>query len=88
MELWYNNLDLVFPLTVRNRQNGDRIQLSAGTKKVNDLLIDLKIPRDDRANQLVLLNRNQEILWVPGIKISKIAKEGNQKIYLTYRKGK
>ena len=34
-------------LVLRYRQAGDTIKLSGGTKKVSDLLIDLKIPREE-----------------------------------------
>lgn len=87
IELWYNNLDFVFPLYCRNRRIGDRIRLSAGTKKISDLLIDLKVPREEREKVLVMENRNHEIFWIPGYKIGPLAREGNQKIYVSYRKG-
>jgi len=87
IELWYNNLDFVFPLCCRNRRIGDRIRLSAGTKKISDLLIDLKVPREEREKVLVVENRNHEIFWIPGYKIGSLAREGNQKIYVSYRKG-
>lgn len=87
IELWYNNLDLVFPLCLRRRKTGDRIKLAHGTKKVSDLLIDLKVPRKDREEVLVLENRNKEILWVLGYKIGVLTKEGKQKIHISYQKG-
>jgi tRNA(Ile)-lysidine synthetase-like protein len=84
IELWYNNLDFVFPLTVRNRQNGDRIKLTDGTKKINDLLIDRKVVMQERNRILVFLNPHQEVLWIPGYRISPLAREGASKIHLTY----
>lgn len=35
-------------IVVRSRKEGDKIKLSVGSKKVKDLFIDLKIPRDER----------------------------------------
>ena len=35
-------------IVVRSRKEGDKIKLSAGSKKIKDLFIDLKIPREER----------------------------------------
>ena len=35
-------------ITIRNRKQGDKIKLASGSKKLKDLFIDLKIPREDR----------------------------------------
>ncbi|MDD3842317.1 MAG: tRNA lysidine(34) synthetase TilS [Candidatus Izemoplasmatales bacterium] len=88
IELWYNNLRFIFPMTFRSRQDGDRIKLTGGTKKVSELLIDLKIPLDDRNRLAIGINPQGEIFWIPGIKISPVTKIGDQVIYLTYAKGK
>lgn len=60
--LWYN--DKVFPLYIRNRENGDKIHKSFGTKKIKDLLIDKKIPPHLRDDFLLLADDN-EVLWIP-----------------------
>lgn len=62
LKLCYN--DIVFPLTIRNRKNGDRIRLSAGEKKIKDLLIDKKVLKEDRDNIPLLVDGNDNILWV------------------------
>ncbi|MFS0784160.1 tRNA lysidine(34) synthetase TilS [Bacillus sp. 1P06AnD] len=70
-----------FPLTVRTRKNGDRIKLKGlnGTKKVKDIFIDQKIPLAERANWPLVVDDNQEILWIPGLKKSfQEAAEGNK----------
>jgi tRNA(Ile)-lysidine synthase len=58
-------------IIVRRWKKGDRIQLLGmkGTKKISDVLTDLKIPSYDRKKQLVLVNKN-EIIWIVGKKIS------------------
>jgi tRNA(Ile)-lysidine synthetase-like protein len=88
LELWYNKLDLVFPMTVRTRQNGDRIRLPGGTKKIADLMIDLKVPREEREDAVVILDANQEIVWIPGFKVGILARQGDQKIMIHYQRGK
>jgi len=67
-ELWYNSAML--PIRIRTRKPGDRILLSAGYKKVKDILIDKKIgiiKRDD----LLIVEKDEEILAVLGVVKSK-----------------
>jgi len=65
--IWYNNM--MFPIILRNRKNGDRIKVSGGSKKVKDLLIDEKIPVSKRDN-LLLLEKDNEIINIFGVKKS------------------
>lgn len=78
-ELWYNGL--VFPLYLRNRVNGDKMQLKVGTKKVKDILIDQKIPIQLR-DSLVLLADNESVLWIPGIKKKHQNQTQQNKLYV------
>lgn len=55
------------PLVVRHRQNGDRVRLSHGHKKLKDFLIDEKIPREQRGS-LWLVTSGEEILWMPKVR--------------------
>ena len=56
-----------FPdLVIRTRRPGDRIHLAGGTKKLSDLLIDRKVPREDR-DALRVLASGSEVLWVEGV---------------------
>lgn len=59
--LWYNSS--MFPFTLRNRKKGDVITVGNGTKKVKDLLIDEKIPLNQRDNYL-LLTKDEEVLTI------------------------
>jgi len=54
------------PLVYRTRLPGDRIRLAAGSRKLSDLLIDCKIPREER-NRLRVLAAGAEVLWVEGV---------------------
>ena len=58
-EICYN--ELVFPLYLRNRQQGDKMKLNVGTKKVKDILIDQKVPSQLRDN-LILLSDGESVL--------------------------
>ncbi|WP_349257962.1 tRNA lysidine(34) synthetase TilS [Candidatus Deferrimicrobium sp.] len=67
---------LMLPLTVRPLRAGDRIRpfgrgarkdARGGEKKVKEILIDRKIPRDDRWGRPVVCDAEGEILWIPGV---------------------
>ena len=48
---------------LRTRQPGDRIRLPGGTRKLSDVLIDRKIPREER-DWVPIVAQNSEVLWV------------------------
>lgn len=87
LELWYNNLDLIFPLTVRNRLDGDKIKTASGTKKIKDLFMDKKIPLKDRDSIPIVTDALNQIIWIPGIRIASSTKIGDKVIYITYKRG-
>ncbi|MCU9615272.1 tRNA lysidine(34) synthetase TilS [Caldibacillus lycopersici] len=61
-----------FPLIVRTRNEGDRIQLkgSGGTKKIKSVFIDYKIPLHMRDEWPIVTDREGNILWIPLLKKS------------------
>ena len=67
-----NSKDIVLPLRVRTRKDGDRIKvLNGGTKKIKDIFIDKKIPKDKRDTWPVVVDSNDQVVWIPKIKKSK-----------------
>ncbi len=58
-------------LHIRNRRNGDKIKLLGlgGSKKIKDLLIDLKIPKEQR-DLIPILSDEKGIIWVIGHRMS------------------
>lgn len=58
-----------FPLSVRTPRPGDRLhpQGLSGTKKLQDLFVDLKLTREERA-AAVLVFAGDELLWIAGIR--------------------
>ena len=60
-----------FPLTLRTRRDGDIIQPFGmnGKMKLKKYLISKKIPQEQRDN-ILLLTKNNDILWVVGVGIS------------------
>ncbi|MCU6710797.1 tRNA lysidine(34) synthetase TilS [Paenibacillus sp. J5C_2022] len=66
---------LAWPLQVRNRKQGDRIQVLGlnGSKKVQDMFVDEKIPPSERERYPLLTDAEDALLWVPGIRRSGLA---------------
>ncbi|RSL30050.1 tRNA lysidine(34) synthetase TilS [Salibacterium salarium] len=64
--------DLTFPLTIRPRLPGDKIQPLGmkGSKKVNRIFIEKKIPIEQRLNWPVVVDAVGNVLWVPLLKKS------------------
>ena len=79
---------LQLPLKLRQRRDGDRFHPFGmqGTKKLKDLLIDAKIPRQERGRVPVLVS-GEEVIWVVGYRTSepfKIRAETRHQLYLNY----
>jgi tRNA(Ile)-lysidine synthetase-like protein len=62
----------VAPFTVRNRRPGDRMRpLGApGRRKVQDLMVDRKIPRETRDSVPIVVDATGRIVWVAGLAIA------------------
>lgn len=75
-----NSKELSLPLYVRNRKDGDKIEVKNlnGNKKIKDLFIDLKIPLSIRNTYPIIVDSNDVIIWVPGLKKSKFDKAINE----------
>jgi tRNA(Ile)-lysidine synthase len=56
-----------YPLSIRARREGDRIQLTAGTRSLKRLYSDRKIPLSDRPTVPVLQDSWGRVLWVAGV---------------------
>lgn len=69
--------EISLPLYVRTRRNGDKMSVKGmeGHKKVNDIFIDNKIVSKDRNVWPVLVDAEERVIWVPGLKKSKFDKE-------------
>ena len=55
-------------LVYRSRQAGDTMQLVTGTKKLSDLFIDRKVPRESR-DSIAVLAKGSRVYWVKGIAV-------------------
>ncbi len=79
----------IFPLTLRNRKNGDIFSpfgLKEGKMKLKDYFINEKIPQNKK-DEYILLCKEKEVLWILGQKISEKYKVKSNKCYkLSYFK--
>ena len=68
-----NSKNIKLPLYIRNKKNGDYIQLKGmnSKKKVSDIFIEKKIPKYLRKTYPLLVDSNDEIIWIPNLKKSK-----------------
>lgn len=60
---------LQYPLQVRQWQAGDHFQpfgMDGRSRKIQDFLTDLKVARPEKERTLLLLNGNEEVIWVLG----------------------
>ena len=83
-----NSQDLALPLYIRTRRNGDKMEIknSNGSKKIKSILIDEKIPVDERDTLPLVVDSQNRIVWLPGIRKSKfdINKDKKYDIILKY----
>ncbi|MFD1068171.1 tRNA lysidine(34) synthetase TilS [Oceanobacillus locisalsi] len=66
---------VLLPLHIRVRKAGDRMSVKGmnGSKKVKDIFIDAKIPKNLRDNWPIITDDKGDILWVAGVKKAEIA---------------
>ena len=75
-----NSKEVELPLYVRNRKNGDKIEVKGmlGSKKVNNIFTDDKISMKDRNLWPIVCDAKDNIVWIPGLKKSKFDKEKDE----------
>ncbi|MBU5214790.1 tRNA lysidine(34) synthetase TilS [Heyndrickxia oleronia] len=64
--------DIQLPLVIRNKKAGDRMKVKGlnGSKKVKDIFIDEKIPREKRDEWPIVVDQQGDVLWIPKLKKS------------------
>ena len=68
----FDNYLAALPLIVRSRRPGDRIQPVGlgGTKTLQDLMVDRKVPRDERHRIPLVVDASGRIVWVVGLAVA------------------
>ena len=79
--------EIKLPLYVRTRHLGDKMYLKKinGSRKLKDIFIDCKVPKIERDNYPVVVDSENKILWIPGIKKSKYTKLKSEKYDIIIR---
>ena len=82
-----NSKEITLPLYVRNKKNGDKIEVKGlnGSKKISDIFIDSKIKPSDRKIWPVVLDSKNQIVWIPGLKKSKLDKKNTEEYDIILR---
>ena len=73
--------DIKLPLKLRTKRNGDKMYIKNlnGSKKISDIFIDSKLPKEERINYPILVDASDTIIWLPGLKKSQFAKDKSEK---------
>ena len=73
--------EIKLPLYLRNRKDGDYIILkgSNNKKKIKDIFIEKKLPTNIRNTYPLLVDSNDNIIWIPNIKKSKFCIKRDEK---------
>ncbi|MGI6782484.1 MAG: tRNA lysidine(34) synthetase TilS [Acholeplasmataceae bacterium] len=85
VEISYDQME--FPLWARNRLDGDVLEYDYGHKKLKKLLIDEKLPMEERQNLWIITDNQDRILWIPNYYINQNLGTGKS-LYITYYGGK
>ena len=85
-----NSKEIKLPLYIREKREKDFIypKGTGGKKKIKEILIEKKIPKDERNGYPLLIDSENNILWVPNLKKTKFNKQKKDfcDIILRYRK--
>ena len=75
-----NSKEVKLPLIIRNRKDGDKIEVKnlEGSQKIKKIFIDYKVSNEKRDKWPLVCDSNDNILWVPGLKKSKFDKENDE----------
>ena len=68
-----NSNNIEPPLYIRNRLPGDYIETKGlnGKKKIKEIFIEKKVPKHLRDSYPILVDNNNQIIWLPNLKKSK-----------------
>lgn len=75
-----NSKNIKLPIYIRNKKDSDKIEVMGlnGHKKVSDIFIEKKVPLNKRSSYPLVVDSNDNILWVPNLKKSKFNTKNNE----------
>lgn len=79
--------DVVLPLRVRTRHNGDKMSIKNlnHVKKVSDIFINSKVPVDKRDLWPIVVDSTDKIVWIPKVKKSKYNRLKSEKCDIIFK---
>lgn len=85
--IYLDTSEIMMPLRIRSLLPGDKIEVKNlnGSKKISDIFIDNKIPKDKRSTYPILVDSQNTVLWVPNLKKSQFCKDKSQKYDIIIR---
>ena len=85
--IYLNTSEISLPLKIRGVLPGDKMKIKNlnGSKKISDIFIDSKVPKDKRSTYPILVDSKNTVLWVPNLKKSQFSKDKSQKYDIIIR---
>ncbi len=85
--IYLNTSEITLPLKIRGVLPGDKMKIKNlnGSKKISDIFIDSKVPKDKRSTYPILVDSKNTVLWVPNLKKSQFSKDKSQKYDIIIR---
>lgn len=82
-----NSNDVVLPLRVRTRRNGDKMTIKnlEHVKKVSDIFINSKVPLNKRDLWPIVVDSTDKIVWIPKVKKSKYNRLKTEKCDIIFK---
>lgn len=82
-----NTKEVALPLRVRTRKSKDKMQIKNlnGTKKIKDIFINEKVPKEKRDIYPIVVDANDTILWLPGLKKTNFDKKNKETCDIIYK---
>ena len=79
--IYLNSEEIALPIYVRCKKENDKILIKGmeNYKKVKDIFINEKIPKHLRDEYPIVVDANEEIIWIPGLKKSHFDRQKDQK---------
>ena len=79
--------NIKLPLYVRNKRDGDIIELKGmkGSKKVSDIFIDNKINKTVRLSYPIVVDSDNRVIWIPKLKKSKYDSQNHEKCDIIFK---
>ena len=79
--IYLDSGELKLPLKLRAKLDGDKIFVKNlnGSKKVKDVFIDSKVPVAKRKIYPILVDSDNNVIWIPGLKKSQFSKDKSEK---------